>query len=106
MRELNEQEVRSQMDSGGKPVALFLYTPLCGTCAATKRMLTVAEHLLPEGTISAANVNMMPLLAQDYKIRSVPAMLLMDADRNDPPNILYRMGSVEELLVAIRSVMK
>ena len=106
MRELNELEVRSQMDSRGKPVVVFLYTPLCGTCKAAKRMLTVAEHLLPEGTISAANVNMMPLLAQEYKIRSVPAMLLMDAERNSPPHIVYRMGSVEELLVAIRSVME
>jgi thioredoxin-like negative regulator of GroEL len=106
MRELNEQEVRSQMDISGNPLALFLYTPLCGTCKAARRMIEVAEHLLPEGTVSAANVNMMPLLAQEYQIKSVPAMLLMVADRQNPPSIRYRMGSVEELLIAIRSVIE
>lgn len=104
MRTLNEQELRSEMDHKGKPLAIFLYTPLCGTCKVARRMLEVAEHLIPEDTLSAADVNMMPQVAQEYQIRSVPALLLMDAERTDPPTIQYRMGSVEELLDAIRSV--
>ncbi len=104
MRMLNEKELRSQLDNKGKPIAVFLYTPLCGTCKVARRMLEVAEHLLPEDTLSTADVNMMPQVAQEYQIKSVPALLLMDADRSHPPRIRYRMGSVEELLEAIRSV--
>ncbi|MNP17652.1 Thioredoxin [compost metagenome] len=106
MRELNEQEIRSQLNSQGTPLVLFLYTPLCGTCKVASRMLTVIEHLLPADTISAANVNMIPNMVQEYQIRSIPALFILDAQRSDPPDIRYRMGSVEELLDAIRSVLK
>lgn len=106
MLTLNERELRIQIEQKGKPIAVFLYTPLCGTCKVARRMLEVSEHLLPEDIISAADVNMMPQIAQEYQIRSVPALLLMDRDRKHPPIIRYRMGSVEELLEAIRSVME
>ncbi|MHA0855281.1 thioredoxin family protein [Paenibacillus sp. CMAA1364] len=106
MRDLQELEVRDLLHRKDKPVVLFLYTPLCGTCTAAKRMLTVVEHLIPEDTITAINVNMMPLFAQEYKIRSVPAIMLMDAGHDGLPTIIYRMGSVEELLDAIRSVIE
>lgn len=105
MLTLNEQELRTQMNEKGRPIAVFLYTPLCGTCKVARRMLEITEHLLPEDILSAADVNMMPQIAQEYQIRSVPALLLMEADRKHPPSIRYRMGSVEELLEAIRSVM-
>ncbi|OAB44532.1 thioredoxin family protein [Paenibacillus glacialis] len=104
MRMLNEQELRFLMDIKGKPIAIFLFTPLCGTCKVARRMLEVVEQLLPEDTLSTADVNMMPQVAQDYQIKSVPALMLMDADRSHPPRIRYRMGSVEELLDVIRSV--
>jgi len=104
MRLLNEIELRYEMDNKGKPMAVFLYTPLCGTCKVARRMLEVAEHLLPSEILSVADVNMMPEIAQEYQIKSVPALLLMDADRSYPARIRYRMGSVEELLEAIRSV--
>ncbi|OAB25438.1 thiol reductase thioredoxin [Paenibacillus macquariensis subsp. defensor] len=104
MRTLNELELRSEMDNKGKPIAVFMYTPLCGTCKVARRMLEVAEHLLPSDILSVADVNMMPQIAQEYQITSVPALLLMDADRSYPARIRYRMGSVEELLEAIRSV--
>ncbi len=105
MLTLNELELRTHLNEKARPIAVFLYTPLCGTCKVARRMLEIAEHLLPEDILVAADVNMMPQIAQEYQIRSVPALLLMEADREQPPSIRYRMGSVEELLEAIRSVM-
>ncbi|AOZ91115.1 thioredoxin family protein [Paenibacillus crassostreae] len=106
MRELNEQDVRIELDGRGISNAIYLYTPLCGTCNAARRMLEVAEYLLPEDAISAANVNIMPQIAQDFQIRSVPALLLLSSDSKATPSVHYRMGSVEELLSAIRSVIE
>ncbi|GAF07541.1 hypothetical protein JCM16418_1559 [Paenibacillus pini JCM 16418] len=67
-------------------------------------MLEVAEHLLPPGIVADADVNMMPQLVQDYKISSVPALLVVDSEREQQPTIRYDMVSVEELLKEIRRV--
>ncbi|WP_440109369.1 thioredoxin family protein [Paenibacillus sp. QZ-Y1] len=85
----------------GMPQAVFIYTPLCGTCAAARRMLEIAEHLLPEGIISEMNIHDIPELVQQFQISSVPAVMLFDGE-HDVPKMVYRMSSVEHLLGEIR----
>ncbi|GIO55037.1 thioredoxin family protein [Paenibacillus cellulositrophicus] len=104
MRHLSEQELLKELWTKGQPLAVFLYTPFCGTCKAARRMLEVAEHLLPEGIVADADVNMLPQVVQQYQIRSVPALLVTDANRSAKPSIRYSMGSVEDLLQEIRGV--
>ncbi|BFH62174.1 thioredoxin family protein [Paenibacillus azoreducens] len=105
MRVLNEHELLEELWSKGKPVAVFLHTPFCGTCKVARRMLEVAEYLLPEGLLAEADVNMLPHVVAQYKIRSVPALLLADAERSGKPELIYSMGSVEDLLAHIRGVL-
>lgn len=45
MKEIGQKEARRAIWEGCK-LALFVYTPMCGTCAAARKMLEVAEHLL------------------------------------------------------------
>ncbi|MEK3703118.1 thioredoxin family protein [Paenibacillus sp. FSL R7-0198] len=85
----------------GMPQAVFIYTPLCGTCAAARRMLEVVEHMLPEGILSEMNIHDIPELVQQFKISSVPAVMLFDGQQ-DVPKMVYRMSSVEHLLSEIR----
>ncbi|MEC0127135.1 thioredoxin family protein [Paenibacillus pabuli] len=85
----------------GMPQAVFIYTPLCGTCAAARRMLEIAEHLLPEGILTEMNIHDIPELVQQYQISSVPAVMLFDGE-HDVPKMVYRMNSVEHLLGEIR----
>ncbi|MFK0524541.1 thioredoxin family protein [Paenibacillus illinoisensis] len=85
----------------GIPQAVFIYTPLCGTCAAARRMLEIAEHLLPENTLFEMNIHDIPDLVQQFKISSVPAVMLFDGEQ-DVPKMIYRMSSVEHLLNEIR----
>ncbi|WP_342551453.1 thioredoxin family protein [Paenibacillus sp. FSL R7-0652] len=85
----------------GVPHAVFIYTPLCGTCAAARRMLEVAEHLLPENTLVDMNIHDIPELVQQFQISSVPALMLFDGEQ-DVPRMVYRMNSVEHLLHEIR----
>jgi len=83
------------------PQAVFIYTPLCGTCAAARRMLEVVEHMLPEGILSEMNIHDIPELVQQFQISSVPAVMLFDGQQ-DVPKMVYRMSSVEHLLSEIR----
>ncbi|WP_339314447.1 thioredoxin family protein [Paenibacillus sp. FSL R10-2734] len=105
MKEMNEVELLEALKNTGEPLVVFLHTPLCGTCKAADRMLEVAAHLLPaELQMVAGNVNMLPNLVRQYRITSVPALLVASADRIDDPSIYYSMVSVERILEYIRSV--
>ncbi|MDH6428463.1 thioredoxin family protein [Paenibacillus sp. FSL R5-0887] len=105
MKEMNEADLLEILTRPGEPLVVFLHTPLCGTCKATERMLEVAAHLLPaELQMVAGNVNMLPNLVQQYRITSVPALLVASADRIENPHIYYSMVSVERILEYIRSV--
>lgn len=54
--------------------------------------------------IAEANVNMLPGIVGQYRISSVPALLIAGADRTLEPEIYYSMGSVEQMLEYIRRV--
>ena len=104
MRTLNEKQLLEELWSKGKPLAVFLHTPFCGTCKVARRMLEVTEYMLPEGLLAEADVNMLPKVVDQYKIRSVPALLLATEDRSRKPEIVYSMGSVADILAQIRGV--
>lgn len=105
MKAMNEVELLEALKSSGEPLVVFLHTPLCGTCKAAERMLEVAAHLLPaEFQMVAGNVNMLPNLVQQYRITSVPALLVASAERENDPKVYYSMVSVERVLEYIRSV--
>jgi thioredoxin-like negative regulator of GroEL len=105
MNELNERDMLETLTKPGAPLVVFLHTPFCGTCKATERMLEVAKYMLPqELEMVAGNVNMLPNIVNQYRITSVPALLVASADRLDDPNIYYSMVSVERILEYIRSV--
>ncbi|MEK4328236.1 thioredoxin family protein [Paenibacillus sp. FSL R7-0312] len=105
MKDMNQDELMELLGRPGEPLVVFLYTPLCGTCKAARRMLEVAQHLLPPGLLIAeGNVNMLPGLINTYRISSVPALMVVPADRRAEPEIFYSMGSVERVLDYIRRV--
>lgn len=103
---LEWQERLLQRDKYASPMIIFLYTPLCGTCGAARKMLDVSEQLLPEGTLLEADVNFLPTMVQKYQVRSVPALLAVTGKSEDPPQLLYRMGSVQDILTFIRGVIQ
>lgn len=72
--------------------AFYLYTPMCGTCIVASKMMEVIEQLLPDMPIGKANINFMEDLAFDYKIESVPCLLIS------------RNGKVEEKVYAFQSI--
>lgn len=105
MKDMNERELQMLLAESGRPLVIFFYTPLCGTCNAAKRMLEVAEHILPKDVdVVSGNVNWMPGMVNQYRITSVPALMVISAERKVEPSIYYAIVSVEKVLEYIRSV--
>ncbi len=75
--------------------ALYLYTPMCGTCAVASKMMNVIEELLPNVPIGMANINYTRNIAYDYEIESVPCLLVTKAGK--VTNKVYAFQSVPYL---------
>ncbi|PYI55868.1 thioredoxin family protein [Paenibacillus flagellatus] len=91
MADRTEAEWIKRTDAG-EAFAVFLYTPLCGTCKVAARMLEVVRAAKPEWTVESANVNVLPKLAMHWRVESVPCLLHV------------RGGRVERKLYAFESV--
>lgn len=100
MREWEATEWKREWTFTQAPFALFIHTPLCGTCLAAKRMLAVATEIVPEIQLMSANINVMPDLAQMFQIESVPCLLMKHKDGTW--NKHYRFPSVTELVEQLR----
>lgn len=73
-------------------VGIYFYTPMCGTCQVTKKILNVVEVLLPHLKIGMYNLNYGRELAEVYQIESVPCLLLV------------KEGKVQKQIYAFQSV--
>lgn len=101
MREWGPGEWEREWQRAPGPFAVFVHTPLCGTCKAARRMLDVCAVMLPELPMAEANLNLMPDLAQAFRIESVPCLLLKRRDGSWTK--IYRFPSVTELVNRLRS---
>jgi thiol-disulfide isomerase/thioredoxin len=99
--ELSEQELIRLRWNDAAPFAIYFYTPWCGTCRYTEKMLTVVQAMLPNAKIYKCNVNFMPSIVMEWKIESVPCLAFIEEKR--VAEKLYTMRSVEFLLEKVRS---
>jgi thioredoxin-like negative regulator of GroEL len=97
LTEWTEQQLRHWMDESSESIYIYFYTPLCGTCKMTERMLQVLLTMNPQLPIVKCNINFCPQIARDWRIESVPC--LVEADRTQVKRKRYRMQAVDELLV-------
>lgn len=96
MQELSQQELRDKVNqvSDGS-FAVFLYTPLCGTCKVTERMLDIILTMKPNLPLVKGNINFLPQLSQEWQIASVPCVVIIEPGKEK--QYIYRMKSVDEL---------
>nr|WP_174614186.1 thioredoxin family protein [Virgibacillus ihumii] len=71
---------------------LYIYTPFCGTCSLAKSMLDKIESVHGEHIFYEMNASLNPDLMQEYKVESVPCLLIKDRDE------------VKEKVYAFRSI--
>ncbi|MED4582365.1 thioredoxin family protein [Brevibacillus choshinensis] len=75
MQDMKVEQFQQLMEQK-QSFALFVYTPMCGTCKLAERMLTITFEALPNVAAYEININTAPNLAQQWEISSVPALLL------------------------------
>jgi thioredoxin 1 len=75
MEEWSESYLKERIASTEKAI-IYFYTPLCGTCKVSEKMLTIIEEILPQHTIGKSNINYIPLTAKVWMIESVPCLLI------------------------------
>lgn len=91
MEELNMAEVERRC-AEIQTFALFVYTPMCGTCKLAERMLEVTHEALPTAPLYKINLNTAAPLAEKWQITSVPAL------------IIFNRGEIQETHYAMQSV--
>ncbi|MCA1055515.1 thioredoxin family protein [Rossellomorea aquimaris] len=56
--------------------AVYLYTPMCGTCQVAGKMIEVVQRLPQTFHFEKVNLNYLPEFAESQEIESVPCLLL------------------------------
>ncbi|MBB6449084.1 thioredoxin-like negative regulator of GroEL [Geomicrobium halophilum] len=56
--------------------ALFISSPFCQTCALAEQMVEQAREIEAKTTIYKINLQLAPEIATEYKVQSVPMLLL------------------------------
>jgi thioredoxin 1 len=79
MKEIIREELPSCLKDPNKK-ALYLYTPLCGTCQLASKMLDVVEHVVSNVSFYKLDLNYAPDFAEAYSIESVPCLLIMNGE--------------------------
>jgi len=96
MKELSQEDLLEQMTpSKAESLAVFLYTPFCGTCKVTERMLDIILTMQPTLPLAKSNINFLPKLTREWQISSVPCIVILESGKD--LQFIYRMQSVDEL---------
>lgn len=74
---------------------IFGYTPTCGTCKISERMLDIANDILKLPIIKV-DLNFHPEYSQEHEIQSVPVLLVMSKGKEIKR--IYAFQSVPYLL--------
>lgn len=78
-----------------KVAALYFYTPMCGTCEIASKMLNILKISYPSLQIGKMDINYVQELALDYKIESVPCLII--SKNGEITNKVYAFESVIKL---------
>lgn len=95
MIELEKQELEGLLRFNQKKIALYIYSPFCGTCKVATKMLEVALETLPKVNVFKCNLNHVPSIAQKWEVTSVPCLIIMD--KNKVESKIYAMKSVTDI---------
>nr|WP_233546646.1 thioredoxin family protein [Exiguobacterium sp. AM39-5BH] len=79
---------------------LYIYAPMCGTCAVAERMLAVVEAVDPELKIEKRDANFIPKELEVYQIMSVPALLKLE--NGQVRDRLYAFQNVQNVLSFVK----
>lgn len=91
-----------QFTEGKNTGLVYLYTPFCGTCQISEKMLSVAEKVINNIIIGKININYIPMLAEKWMIESVPCLVFVQ--NGTVVHKIYAFQSVPYLVETIHSI--
>lgn len=95
MKVTNQQRVNIDEHINQEKYLIFGYTPTCGTCKVSERMLDIANEIL-KLPITKIDLNFHPDFSQELEIQSVPVLMLMS--KGEEQKRIYAFQSVPNLL--------
>ncbi|MDW4245351.1 thioredoxin family protein [Staphylococcus saprophyticus] len=95
MKLTNQQRVNIDKHINQEKYLIFGYTPTCGTCKVSERMLDIANEIL-KLPITKIDLNFHPDFSQEHEIQSVPVLMLMS--KGEEQKRIYAFQSVPNLL--------
>lgn len=100
MIELSREELDGLLRFNKRSIALYFYTPLCGTCKFSTQMLDIVTETLPNVTVYKCNINLLADIANKWQIESVPCLLILN--KNRVVNKVYALKSVAYLYTILQ----
>lgn len=100
MNVTKEQRVNVKEHFNEEKHLIFGYTPTCGTCKVSERMLDIANDIL-KLPLTKIDLNLHPDFSQQYEIQSVPVLMVMS--KGSELKRLYAFQSVPYLLENLKS---
>jgi thiol-disulfide isomerase/thioredoxin len=104
MKEWTQDELLAHTETADFAFALFLYTPFCGTCKLTERMLDIIMTMEPALPLYKSNINFLPRITQEWQIQSVPCIVIAEVEK--PKKMIYRMQAVDDLYLQLKPLIK
>ena len=95
MKVTNQQRVNIDEHINQEKYLIFGYTPTCGTCKVSERMLDIANEIL-KLPITKIDLNFHPDFSQENEIQSVPVLMVMS--KGEEQKRIYAFQSVPNLL--------
>ncbi|MFK4997316.1 thioredoxin family protein [Bacillus sp. N9] len=80
MNEWSKNDIMKVIENKQDAV-IYFYTPLCGTCAVASKMINIVERLITAIEFGKADLNYMPVMAEQFSIESVPCMIVIKEGR-------------------------
>ncbi|MBO8171927.1 MAG: thioredoxin family protein [Bacillaceae bacterium] len=102
LEEVNDKQLQSLLDSHQDPVVIYLYTPMCGTCKMAEKMLDITLEALSDLTAAKCNINFIPHRAEEWKVESVPCMLVVQDGK--VLHKIYAFHSVDYLFRMLKPI--
>jgi thioredoxin-like negative regulator of GroEL len=93
--EWTEQQLQERLSGYEQQQFVYFYTPWCGTCKITERMLHIILTIQPDLPIVKSNINYCPQLTQRWQIESVPCIVSLQ--HHEIKDKRYRMQGIDDL---------